>query len=182
MNYIEIFVIALAVSMDTFAMAIYKGLNLKKADLRNALIVGAYFTSFQVLMPLAGYYAATMAAGSLSSFEWIAFALLCLLGIRMIIEGLRNNENKCNKKGESLHPFQMVPIAFVVGIDAMAVGVSFAFLEVNIISAVALLGITALMMAMIGVRIGRRFGRRIGSRAELFGGAVLILIGLTMLL
>jgi len=181
MDLAWIFIIALGLSMDAFAIAIYKGLSLKEVTFGSAAIVGLYFGIFQAVMPLIGYYAASSIAGSTSSFEWIAFALLCFLGVRMIIGSFRDG-SECKDKSGSLRPAQMLPLAVAVSIDALAVGVSFAFLDVNIFSAVTVIGVTALVMAMIGVRIGRIFGKKIGSRAELVGGMILVLIGLKILL
>jgi len=181
MNFIGILVIALGLSMDVLAIAIYKGLKLPKADLRSALIVGAYFGTFQVIMLFAGYFAATAFSDSINSFGWLASALLFLLGIRMIIGSLRGGSEGKDRSG-SLHPAKMIPLTLVISVDALAVGVSLALLDVNIFSAVAVIGITAFATAVIGVKIGRRFGKKIGSGAELFGGIVLILIGIVLLL
>ena len=181
MNFIGILVIALGLSMDVLAIAIYKGLNLPKADLRSALVVGAYFGTFQVMMLFAGYFAATAFADSIRSFGWLASVLLFLLGIRMIIGSLRGGSESKDRSG-SLSPAKMIPLTLVISVDALAVGVSFVLLDVNVFYAAAVIGITAFAAAVIGVKIGRTFGKRIGSGAELFGGAVLILIGLILLL
>jgi len=181
MNIAGILIIALGLSMDVFAVAIYKGLKLAKADLRSALIVGLYFGTFQVIMMSAGYLAAASFAGGISSFDWIAFVLLSLLGIRMIVGSLRGGSEGRERSG-SLRPEYMIPLTFVISVDALAVGVSFALLGVDIFPAVAVIGAIAFAAAIIGVRIGRRFGKRIGSGAELLGGVILVLIGLVILL
>jgi len=183
MNLIGMFILALGLSMDAFAIAIGKGLSLSKVNLRNALIVGAYFGGFQVIMPLIGYFAATYFTG-ITSFDYlIAFALLTILGVRMIIESFREEGSEGEGDGKaSLSPVHMIPLSLACSIDALAVGVSFAFIEIDVILAVIIIGIVTFVMSMIGVKAGRTFGDRIGSRAELLGGMILIAIGLQILL
>ena len=180
MNLIAIFILALGLSMDAFAVAVVKGLDLKKVTLRGALIVGLYFGVFQALMPLIGYFAATQFSDSIASIGyWVAFALLSILGARMIWKGFKGGP--ANRE-TSFGPKRMIPLALAVGIDAMAVGVSFAFMEVDVLVAVLIIGAVTLLMSMVGVKLGHVFGEKIGSKAELIGGLILITIGLIILL
>jgi len=185
MNFAGMVLLALGLSMDAFAVAVCKGLDLKKVTLRNALTVGLYFGVFQAVMPLIGYFLATQFSDSVGSLGfWIAFALLTILGARMIWASFRGGsaDTGPETKKVSLGPAHMLPLALATSIDALAVGVSFAFMEVSIFIAVLIIGSVTLFVSMIGVKLGRMFGERIGSKAELIGGAILVLIGLKILL
>jgi len=184
MNFIGILILALGLSMDAFAIAVCKGLDVKKVTFRTALIVGLYFGIFQAVMPLIGYFAAAQFSDSISSFGfWIAFALLTILGARMIWASFKGGPARGQTgKETSLRPLHMIPLALACSIDAMAVGVSFAFIEVEILSAILIIGAVTLLISMAGVKLGCVFGERIGSKAELIGGTILILIGLIILL
>ena len=174
------FLIAVGLSMDAFAVAICAGLSMKKVDIAKALIVGLYFGAFQAAMPLAGYLAARLFADKIISFDhWVAFALLCFIGGRMVA-GSFKSEGAIN--AVSLKPAQMLPLALATSVDALAVGVSFAFLQVRIVPAVAFIGLTTLALSMAGVKVGSIFGAKFKSKAEFAGGVVLILIGLKILL
>ena len=181
MNFIELFLLAVGLSMDTFAVAVCAGLTMTKADFKKSLIVGLYFGVFQAVMPLIGYVAAAQFAGMIDAYDhWIAFVLLCFIGGKMIAESFKSGECPC-KEEISLTPAQMLPPAIATSIDALAVGVSFAFLRVNIVPAVSFIGITTLVISMIGVKAGNLFGIRYKSNAEFAGGVILILIGLKIL-
>jgi putative Mn2+ efflux pump MntP len=181
MNFIGMFLLALGLSMDAFAVAVCRGLGLDKVRFRDMFIVGLYFGIFQAVMPLIGYFAATYFSSDLSSFgSWIAFALLSILGVRMILGGLGGPNGSEEKV--SLGPAAMLPLAIATSIDALAVGVSFAFIDVNIFHAVLIIGVTTFALSMIGVKMGRTFGERIGPKAEIAGGVILVLIGLKILL
>ena len=202
MNLLELLLIAIGLSMDAFAVAICAGLTMKKATVKKAMIVGLYFGIFQAVMPLMGYYAATWFADKIISYDhWIAFVLLCFLGGRMIFESFKGGgcpdrvcpvetckDRNCpggkrpDNKEATLKPDEMLPLALATSIDALAVGVSFAFLQVNIVPAVSFIGITTFALSMIGVKIGNVFGTRFKSKAELAGGIILVLIGLKILL
>ena len=170
--------------MDAFAVAACIGLARKKAPLKESLIVGSYFGIFQAGMPVIGYLAATLFADRIIAFDhWIAFVLLAFLGGRMIYEGLKKEDPAGeNRAYSSLKPAQMLPLALATSIDALAVGVSFAFLQVTIVPAVLLIGAVTLVIAMAGVKIGSLFGTKLKSKAEVIGGCILILIGLKILL
>lgn len=184
MSFIELFFLAIGLSMDAFAVAICAGLAMKQASVKNMLIVGLYFGVFQALMPLAGFFTASLFASAIIAYSrWIAFALLVFLGGKMIIGSLKKeNKEVCLCKETSLMPAQMLPLAVATSIDALAVGVSFAFLQVSIIPAVVLIGITTLVISMTGVKIGNVFGVKFKSKAELAGGIILVIIGLKILL
>jgi len=183
MSFIELFLLALALSMDTFAVGICLGLTMPKAKLfSKALIIGLYFGIFQAVMPLIGYITAILFADSVIAFShWIAFVLLSFIGGKMLIGSFKKEED-CSNKESSLKPIYMFPLAIATSIDALAVGVSFAILRVSIISAVILIGITTFILSIIGVKIGSICGIRFKSKAELVGGVILILIGLRVLL
>ena len=200
MGLFELFLLAVGLSMDAFAVAICAGLTMAKANIKKALIIGLYFGGFQAGMPLIGYFAATLFADMIIEYDhWIAFGLLCFLGGKMIYDSIKKDEslkNKCNDEScnsqtnkknhileveHSLKPATMLPLALATSIDALAIGVSFAFLQVNIIPAVAFIGITTLVISMVGVKIGNVFGQRFKSKAQFAGGAILILIGFKIL-
>lgn len=181
MNIIELMLLAAGLSMDAFAVAVCAGLTMKKPVLNKMLIVGLYFGVFQAFMPLIGYLTASLFADRIISYDhWIAFALLCFLGGKMILESLKKENGQNNEI--SLMPAKMLPFALATSIDALAVGISFAFLRVNIIPAVLIIGITTFVISAFGVKIGNVFGIKFKSKAELSGGVILILIGLKILL
>ena len=183
MNLIELFILAVGLSMDAFAVAICAGLTMPKATIKKSLIVGLYFGVFQAVMPLIGYFAATLFADYIIAYDhWVAFTLLCFLGGRMIW-GSFKKEDDADEQGEaSLKPSKMLPLAVATSIDALAVGVSFAFLKVNIAPAVSFIGVTTLVISMAGVKIGNVFGKRFKSKAELAGGIILVMIGAKILI
>ena len=180
MNFLTLFTIAVGLSMDAFAVSICKGLAMKKITLRKALIVGLWFGGFQALMPLIGYLLGVQFQSKITAVDhWIAFLLLCFIGINMIREACSKEEEQTN---DSLAVKDMLILAIATSIDALAVGVTFAFLQVNILPAITFIGITTLVLSMIGVKIGNVFGTRYKSKAELAGGIILILIGVKILL
>jgi len=181
MNIIELILISIGLSMDAFAVAICLGLSLRKFTFDKALIVGLYFGIFQAGMPVAGYFAATLFADHIIAYDhWIAFILLGFLGGKMILGSLKKEE--IEKEEPSLNFKTMLPLAIATSIDAAAVGVSFAFLKVSIAPAVLLIGITTLILSMLGVKIGKLFGAKLKSKAEFAGGVILILLGIKILL
>ncbi len=179
MSLIELFILALGLSMDAFAVSVCKGLSVKQLRLRHALITGLYFGGFQALMPLIGYFLGTQFQSLITDIDhWIAFVLLVLIGINMI----RESRGESEKLDASFGFKVMLPLAIATSIDALAVGVTFAFLQVQIVAAVSLIGITTFILSAVGVKIGNVFGAKYKSRAELLGGVVLILMGLKILL
>ena len=202
MEFLELLLLAVALSMDAFAVAICIGLTMKRVNFKKAFTVGFYFGAFHVGMPLIGYFAASIFAGKIIAYgHWIAFGLLSFLGGKMIIDSFKKedspdrdcpdgtcdeqtcpNDEKPDNKEHSLAPVVMLPLAIATSIDVLAVGASFAFLQVNIIPAVLLIGIVTLVISMAGVKIGNIFGVRFKSKAQLAGGIILVLIGLRILL
>lgn len=187
MNFIELLIIAIGLSMDAFAVSIGKGLSLKKIKLSHALKVGLWFGGFQALMPLIGYLLGSTFAEIVSTFDhWVAFVLLSLIGGNMIKESLENdsdNDCDCNKKDKNGFGLTtMFTLAVATSIDALAIGVTFAFFKVAIFPAIITIGITTLIFSVAGLKIGNIFGCKYKSHAELFGGVILILIGLKILI
>ena len=181
MGFFELFLIAVGLSMDVFAVAICKGLSVRKLKLSHMLITGAYFGVFQAVMPLIGYYLGQTFESYITSFDhWIAFVLLSLIGANMIRESFSKEEDEQNA---SFSFKTMLPLAVATSIDALAVGVTFGLMQgVNIFSAVGLIGVTTLVLSFVGVKIGNVFGSKYKSKAELVGGIILILMGIKILL
>jgi len=180
MGLVELFIIAVGLSMDAFAVAICKGLSVKQLKLKHNIIVGLYFGGFQGLMPLVGYLLGVRFQEAITSIDhWIAFVLLGLIGFNMIREALSKEEEQVS---DSFDVKTMVPLAVATSIDALAVGVTFAFLKVQILPAVSFIGVITFVLSMIGVKIGNIFGVKYKSKAELAGGITLILMGTKILL
>ena len=181
MSFFEIILVAVGLSMDTFAIAVCIGLNMTKYSIRKSLIVGLYFGIFQAIMPAIGFLAAIRFAEEIIAYDhWVAFALLTFLGAKMI-NGSFKKEEVSDKNGATLAPSKMIPLAIASSIDALAMGISFAFLKVNIAMAAWLIGLITLILSMIGVKAGNKFGARFKPKAEFIGGAILILIGFKIL-
>jgi putative Mn2+ efflux pump MntP len=179
MGLLELFITAVGLSMDAFAVAICKGLSVKKVTLKHCLIVGLYFGGFQAGMPLLGYFLGSSFAKYIENFDhWIAFVLLGIIGFNMIRES-REKEEELNS---SFGFKAMLPMAVATSIDALAVGVSFAIMQVQIGWAVTFIGVITFTLSALGVKIGNHFGAKYKSKAELFGGIVLILLGIKILL
>ena len=180
MGLLELFVIAVGLSMDAFAVSICKGLSVRELKPKHALTVGVYFGGFQMLMPLIGFALGVRFQSFITSIDhWIAFVLLGLIGANMIRESREQDEENLS---DSFSFGTMLPLAVATSIDALAVGVTFAFLQVSILPAVCFIGATTFILSCIGIRIGHVFGLKYKSRAELFGAAVLILMGTKILL
>ncbi len=179
LSLVELFIIAVGLSMDAFAVSICKGLSVRQARLGHALCVGAYFGGFQALMPLLGYLLGTQFQTLITSVDhWIAFGLLALIGGNMIRESFGEEE----QLDGSFSAKAMLPLAVATSIDALAMGVTFAFLQVNIVFAVIFIGVTTFVLSAVGLKIGNIFGARFKTLAERFGGAVLVLMGIKILL
>ena len=179
MNLFEIFILAIALSMDAFAVSICKGLSMKKMSWKKALLAGIYFGGFQAAMPLIGYFLGVQFKDLITSVDhWIAFALLAFIGGSMIKE----SREQCEGGNDCFAVKTMLLLAVATSIDALAVGVTFAFLTVDIIPAVSLIGLITFIFSFVGIKIGNAFGAKYKSKAELAGGIILILIGLKILL
>ena len=183
MTFLEIFLVAIGLSMDAFAVAICKGLAKPQINKKQTLLIGAYFGVFQALMPLAGWLLGSQFAGYVTQMApWIAFVLLAWIGGSMIRESLSKNEEDGKPEPGELRHREILMLAVATSIDALAVGVTFAFLQVNIVPAITIIGCTTFVISIAGVYVGNVFGSRYKSRAELTGGVILILIGLKILL
>ncbi len=180
MDLITLVILAVGLAMDAFAVSICKGLAMKKVTLGKAAIVGLWFGGFQGLMPLAGYLLGVGFQSAIAAIDhWIAVVLLSFIGGSMIREALSDKEEEAD---DSLAPKAMAVLAVATSIDALAVGVTFAFLQVNILLAVSLIAVITFVLSALGVKIGNVFGARWESRAELVGGIVLIVLGFKILL
>lgn len=179
MGIAELFVLAIGLSMDAFAVSICKGLSLGKITPKHMCIAGIWFGGFQALMPLIGYFLGSFFADMITKYDhWIAFALLVIIGGNMIKESFEKEEHL----DASMTVKSMFLLAVATSIDALAVGVTFAFLKVQIVPAVSFIGIITFILSAIGVKIGSIFGTKYQSRAELCGGIILIIIGTKILL
>ena len=180
MSLLELLLVAVGLSMDAFAVAVCKGLSMPRMSWKKALIVGLYFGGFQGGMPLLGWLLGAQFEEKISAFDhWIAFVLLGLIGFNMIREALSGDEEAGN---DSVAFRVMLPLAIATSIDALAVGVTFAFLRVQIVAAVSFIAVTTLILSTAGVKIGNLFGRRHQAKAELAGGIILILMGSKILI
>ena len=182
MGLIELLLLAIGLSMDAFAVSICKGLAMKQAHLRDAAVCGIWFGGFQALMPMIGYILGARFEKYVDRFSsWIAFVLLIFLGGRMIIEGFRGADDE-DEEPRRRHGFWLlVTTAIATSLDAMAVGVGLAFLQVNIIATALAIGCATLIMSTLGMMVGRFIGSIIGKKAEILGGLVLIGIGVQIL-
>ena len=184
MNLLELFLIAIGLSMDAFAVAVCTGLSMQQRSIKKALIIGLYFGAFQALMPLAGYFLGSQFSDQIAEFDhWTVFLLLAFIGGRMIKGSFAKEDDNCTPSQEISLCFKtMFPLAVATSIDALAVGISFAFLNVRIVPAVSLIGLITLLLSMLGVKIGNAFGARFKKNAELAGGFILVLIGMKIVM
>ena len=179
MSILELFILAVGLSMDAFAVSVCKGLSLGKIKPNHMCIAGAWFGGFQALMPLIGYFLGSFFAEMIEKYDhWVAFVLLAIIGGNMIKESFGKDE----KVDSSMDVKSMLLLAIATSIDALAVGVTFAFLQVQIVPAVSFIGVITFIFSAVGVKIGSLFGTKYKSKAELFGGIVLVLIGIKILL
>lgn len=181
MGFAGLFLIALGLSMDAFAVSICKGLSTRKLNFKHYLVIGLWFGGFQALMPSVGYLLGSFFEKYITSIDhWVAFVLLSLIGGNMLIEAFSKNDEKADA---SFSFRTMLPLAIATSIDALAVGITFALLpDVNIFAAVSLIGITTFVLSAVGLVVGNAFGLRFKKKAEIAGGVILILIGVKILL
>lgn len=182
MSIVELILIAAGLSMDAFAVSMCKGMCVPKVKIKHMVIVGLWFGIFQAAMPVAGYYLGSTFSGYIETFDhWVAFALLGLIGGKMIFDSFKKDEEKCQP-----HPFAfkvMLLMAIATSIDALAVGVTFALLpDINIWLAVGIIGAFTFTLSAVGVKIGRVFGGKLKSKAEFIGGLILIALGIKILI
>lgn len=183
MGLFELFLIAVGLSMDAFAVSICKGLNMRRMNYCHAGIIALFFGVSQALMPTIGWILGKQFESYITSIDhWIAFILLGFIGINMLRETLGEDEDLTEMPQEHLDLKELFMLAIATSIDALAVGITFAFLQVKIAPAVCLIGITTFIISFAGVGIGHQFGRRYEKKAEIAGGIILIFIGLKILL
>ena len=179
MSLVELFLIGLSLSMDAFAVSICKGLSVGEIKPKHMILAGAWFGGFQALMPLIGYFLGSTFEQYVTNYDhWVAFALLAVIGGSMIKE----SRDKDSDQNASFAFMTMLVLAVATSIDALAVGITFAFLKVNIIAAVSIIGVTTFVCSAAGIKIGSVFGIKYKSKAELFGGIVLIALGTKILI
>lgn len=180
MGMFELFLVAVGLSMDAFAVSVCKGLSLGKIKWKHMCIAGLWFGGFQGLMPLIGYFFGSLFTDFITTFShWIAFGLLLVIGGNMIKEALSKDEEEVDA---SMTVRSMFVLAIATSIDALAVGVSFACMKVQIVWAVLFIGVITFALSAVGVKVGSIFGAKYKSKAELAGGLVLVIIGVKILL
>lgn len=181
---IELFLIGVGLSMDAFAVSICKGLGMEKINKKQAFTIGLYFGGFQALMPLIGWFLGIRFQQYITSIDhWIAFILLVCIGGKMVVEAVRDKDDEVvEKKDQPLNHKEMFLLAVATSIDALAVGITFAFLDTPIVEAIVIIGCTTFVLSIVGVIVGNFFGTRYKKKAEIIGGIILILIGLKILL
>ena len=186
MGLAEVFVTGIVLSMDAFAVAVCKGLGMRKINYSHTLLIALFFGGFQALMPLIGWYLGDTFEKYINAVDhWIAFVLLAFIGGKMAIEAItEKEENKQKKENKPFSVPELTVLALATSIDALAVGIVFALTptETNIWSAIAVIGCTTFVLSVIGVAVGNKFGSKYQSRAELVGGVVLIVLGIKILL
>ena len=179
MDLVTLLTLAVGLAMDAFAVSICKGLAMREKVLKKGIIVGLWFGGFQALMPTIGFFLGTQFKDQITSIDhWIAFVLLGLIGINMVKEALSNEEEQAD---DSIAVKEMFMLAVATSIDALAVGITFAFLNVHIVSAASIIGVCTFLISFAGVKIGNIFGTKYKSKAELAGGVILILLGFKIL-
>ncbi len=183
MGFFELFLIAVGLSMDAFAVSICKGLKMQRFNVRHAGVIALAFGGFQALMPVIGWFLGKQFESYITGIDhWIAFVLLAVIGGKMAVESFKKEEEDSSKENEKLDVKELLVLAVATSIDALAVGITFAFLQVSIVPAVSLIGVITFVLSAVGVFIGHKFGAKFKSKAELAGGIILILIGLKILL
>ena len=184
MGFIEFFLIGVGLSMDAFAVSVCKGLNMRKINYKHALIIGGFFGGFQALMPFVGWALGSQFEQYIESVDhWIAFVLLAFIGGKMVCESIKGgDDDEESPDGEKLDIKELFILAIATSIDALAVGITFAFLKVSIVPSITIIGLTTFLISVGGVVIGNKFGSKYKSKAEIAGGIILVLIGLKILL
>lgn len=183
--FIELFLLGIGLAMDAFAVSVCKGLGMRRLNKKQTFIIGLYFGGFQALMPLVGWLLGSQFQKYITRIDhWIAFILLSFIGGKMMIEAIRewNEEETVDVMDAPLDHKNMLVLAVATSIDALAVGITFAFLDTPIIEAITIIGITTMVISIIGVVVGNFFGSRYKSKAEFIGGLILVLLGLKILL
>ena len=184
MGVFDLFLIGVGLSMDAFAVAICKGLGMHRINYRHTFVIALFFGGFQALMPLIGYFLGSYLADLVNPIDhWIAFVLLAFIGAKMLVDAFKGDEGEdAAQAQDKLDLKELLMLAVATSIDALAVGITFAFLEVNIWVAITVIGLTTFVLSLVGVAVGNRFGARYEKPSTVAGGIVLILIGLKILL
>ena len=183
-GFVELFLIGVGLSMDAFAVSVCKGLGMSRLNIRQAAVISLFFGGFQALMPLIGWALGSQLADLITPIDhWIAFALLAFVGGKMLWDAFHEDDEElsCPADGK-LDLRELVMLAIATSIDALAVGITFAFLRVDIVMSVGLISATTFVLALAGVVVGHRFGARYEKAATIAGGIVLVLIGTKILL
>ena len=181
MSVIEIAIIGIGLAMDAFAVSICKGLAMKKMSYQKAVIIALFFGGFQALMPAIGYDLGTTFASKIAAIDhWIAFILLGLIGVNMIKEALSKDDDEC--LDDTLRFGDLIILSIATSVDALAVGITFAFFNVSIVLSTSIIGFITFIICIIGVKVGNVFGEKYKSKAELTGGILLIIMGCKILL
>lgn len=180
MGILEIFLIGVGLSMDAFAVSVCKGLSMKKLDWKKAIIIALYFGVFQAIMPVIGYLLGTTFESLVTQIDhWIAFILLVIIGANMIKGALGKESENSNDKVDFK---TMIVLAIATSIDALAIGITFAFFKTKLLSSVSIIGVITFVLSLVGVKIGNKFGDKYEKKAEFLGGVILILIGVKILI
>lgn len=182
MGIAEIFLIGIGLSMDAFAVAVCRGLKMQKFNIKHTAVIALFFGGFQALMPLIGWFLGKQFEKYITAVDhWIAFALLAFIGGKMIYDSFKQDDDDQGEK-DIFNIKEIFVMAIATSIDALAVGITFAFLSVNIWSSISIIGVTTFVLSAVGVLIGHKFGAKYKNKAELAGGVILVLIGLKILL
>ena len=180
MEVLELLLLSIGLAMDAFAVSVCKGISMKKMNWKKAIIIGLYFGGFQALMPTIGYFLGAAFQSLITSIDhWIAFILLGIIGGGMIKESFGDDEENRN---DDVSFKTMIVLAIATSIDALAIGITFAFLNVNLVLAISLIGIITFILSVFGTKIGNRFGDKYEKKAEFLGGVILVLLGIKILL
>ena len=182
--FFELFLIGVGLAMDAFAVSVCKGLAMNKVNKKQAVVIGLYFGGFQALMPFIGWFLGVSFQKYITSIDhWIAFILLVFIGGKMILEAVKDPDiEEIREKDPPLDHKEMFVLAVATSIDALAVGITFAFLDTPIVEAVVIIGVTTFALSVFGVFVGNFFGTKYKKKAEIAGGIILILIGVKILL
>lgn len=179
MGILEIILLGIGLAMDAFAVSICKGLSMKRMNWKNAIIIAFYFGVFQAIMPVIGYFLGTTFEIFVTAVDhWIAFILLSFIGGNMIKESFNSEDEDKNDRVDFK---TMIVLAIATSIDALAVGITFAFFDVNVIVAVSIIGVITFFISLLGVKVGNKFGDKYQNKAELMGGILLVLLGIKIL-
>ena len=183
MSFIELLLISIGLAMDAFAVSVCKGISMRKLSYKKALIIAIFFAVFQAVMPLIGFHLGLSFSNKISAIDhWIIAILLVVIGFNMIKGALTNEKDCFIEEEENLQFFDLLALGVATSIDALAIGIGFAFLQVDIILAVFSIGIITFIMCVVGVKIGNVFGEKYSSKAEFMGGVILLLLGIKVLM